>query len=52
LNKNAVEEFKSELALELDRKEEFPLELYRKAAKLGFTSIFPVRVWWARLRAS
>jgi len=43
--KNAVrdfceKEFKPELALELDRKEEFPLELYRKAAKLGFTSMF------------
>ena len=33
-------EFKPELALELDRKEEYPLELYRKAAKLGFTSMF------------
>ncbi|MEM2947729.1 MAG: acyl-CoA dehydrogenase family protein [Candidatus Bathyarchaeia archaeon] len=45
--KNAVrefceKEFKPELALELDRKEEFPLELYKKAAKLGFTSMaFP-----------
>ena len=43
--KNAVrefceKEFKPELALELDRKEEFPLELYHKAAKLGFTNIF------------
>ncbi|MEM2281217.1 MAG: acyl-CoA dehydrogenase family protein, partial [Candidatus Bathyarchaeia archaeon] len=42
--KNAVrefceKEFKPEIALELDRKEEFPLELYRKAAKLGFTSM-------------
>lgn len=41
--KNAIKafcekEFKPELALELDRKEEFPLELYKKAAKLGFTS--------------
>src|SRR4030042_87189 len=35
-------EFKPELALELDKKEEFPLELYRQAAKLGFTSLsFP-----------
>lgn len=35
-------EFKPELALELDKKEEFPLELYKKAAKLGFTSMsFP-----------
>ncbi|MEM3703612.1 MAG: acyl-CoA dehydrogenase family protein [Candidatus Bathyarchaeia archaeon] len=45
--KNAVKEFcekefKPELALELDRKEEFPIELYKKAAKLGFTSMaFP-----------
>jgi len=35
-------EFKPELALELDRKEEYPIELYRKAAQLGFTTIhFP-----------
>ncbi len=45
--KNAVrefceKEFKPELAQELDRKEEFPMELYKKAAKLGFTSMaFP-----------
>ncbi len=32
-------EFDPELALELDRKEEYPMELYRKAAKLGFTSL-------------
>ena len=32
-------EFTPELALELDEKEEFPLDLYRKAAKLGFTSM-------------
>jgi alkylation response protein AidB-like acyl-CoA dehydrogenase len=43
--KNAVrefceKEFKPELALELDRKEEYPIELYKKAAKLGFTSMF------------
>jgi len=31
-------EFKPELALELDKKEEFPMDLYKKAAKLGFTS--------------
>ena len=42
--KNAVrefcdKEFKPELALELDRKEEFPMELYKKAAKLGFTGM-------------
>ena len=35
-------EFTPELALELDRKEEYPMELYKKAAKLGFTSMrFP-----------
>jgi alkylation response protein AidB-like acyl-CoA dehydrogenase len=45
--KNAVrefcqKEFKSEEALEFDKKEEYPLELYKKAAKLGFTGmIFP-----------
>ena len=45
--KNAVrefcqKEFKPELALELDRKEEYPMELYKAAAKLGFTSMsFP-----------
>jgi len=45
--KNAVKdfcqkEFKADMALELDKKEEYPLELYKKAAKLGFTSIvFP-----------
>ncbi|MGQ9538384.1 MAG: acyl-CoA dehydrogenase family protein [Candidatus Bathycorpusculaceae bacterium] len=35
----AEKEFTPELALEYDQKEEFPLELYRKAAKLGFTSM-------------
>ena len=34
-----AKEFKPELALELDKKEEFPLELYKKAAQLGFTSM-------------
>jgi alkylation response protein AidB-like acyl-CoA dehydrogenase len=35
-------EFKPELMLEFERKEEFPMELYKKAAKLGFTSMrFP-----------
>jgi len=35
-------EFKPELALEMDKKEEFPLDIYKKAAKLGFTSMsFP-----------
>ncbi len=33
-------EFKPELALELDKKEEFPLKLYKSAAKLGYTSMF------------
>lgn len=32
-------EFKPELALELDKKEEYPMELYKKAALLGFTSL-------------
>ncbi|MEM2947160.1 MAG: acyl-CoA dehydrogenase family protein [Candidatus Bathyarchaeia archaeon] len=35
----AEKEFTPELALEYDQKEEFPMELYRKAAKLGFTSM-------------
>lgn len=34
-----AKEFKPELALELDKKEEFPMELYKQAAKLGFTSL-------------
>ncbi len=35
-------EFRPEIALELDRKEEYPLEIYKKAAKLGLTCIsFP-----------
>jgi len=33
-------EFNPDYALELDRKEEFPMELYRKAAKQGFSSLF------------
>ncbi len=42
--KKAVEEFckkefTPELALELEEKEEFPMELYKKAARLGFTSL-------------
>lgn len=32
-------EFTPELALEYDQKEEFPMELYKKAAKLGFSSM-------------
>jgi acyl-CoA dehydrogenase len=45
--KNAIKEFctkefKLELAMECDQKEEFPLELYKKASQLGFTSLsFP-----------
>jgi alkylation response protein AidB-like acyl-CoA dehydrogenase len=35
----AEKEFTPELALEFDQKEEFPMELYRKAAKLGFTGM-------------
>jgi alkylation response protein AidB-like acyl-CoA dehydrogenase len=35
-------EFTPELALEFDKKEEYPMALYKKAAKLGFTSMrFP-----------
>ncbi len=35
-------ELTPELALEFDKKEEFPTQLYKKAAKLGFTSMrFP-----------
>ncbi len=33
-------EFDPDLALELDRKEEFPIALYKKAAKQGFSSLF------------
>jgi alkylation response protein AidB-like acyl-CoA dehydrogenase len=33
-------EFNPELALELDRKEEFPSKLYRKSAKQGFPCLF------------
>ena len=45
--KNAVKEFcqnefKLDMALELDKKEEYPMDLYKKAAQLGFTSMaFP-----------
>jgi alkylation response protein AidB-like acyl-CoA dehydrogenase len=45
--KNAVKdfcqkEFKPDMALELDKKEEYPLDLFKAAAKLGFTSMsFP-----------
>jgi len=33
-------EFNPDIALELDRKETFPIELYKKAAKQGFPSLF------------
>jgi alkylation response protein AidB-like acyl-CoA dehydrogenase len=45
--KNAVrdfcqKEFKPEMALEFDKKEEYPLDLFKAAANLGFTSMsFP-----------
>jgi acyl-CoA dehydrogenase len=45
--KNAVrdfcqKEFKPEMALDLDKKEEYPLDLFKAAARLGFTSMsFP-----------
>ena len=32
----ATKEFDSDLAYELEKKHEFPLEIYKKAAKLGF----------------
>ncbi len=35
----AEKEFTPELAREYDRKEEFPMELYRKAAQLGFIGL-------------
>ncbi|MDH5634385.1 MAG: acyl-CoA dehydrogenase family protein [Candidatus Bathyarchaeota archaeon] len=34
-----TKDFTPELALEYDQKEEFPMELYKKAAELGFTSM-------------
>ncbi|MCS7121038.1 MAG: acyl-CoA dehydrogenase family protein [Archaeoglobaceae archaeon] len=38
----ASKEFKKEIAEELDRKEEFPFELHKKAASLGFIGVhFP-----------
>lgn len=38
----ASKEFKKEIAEELDRKEEFPFELHKKAAQLGFIGVqFP-----------
>lgn len=40
VRKFCEKEFNPDYALELDRKEEFPLELYKKAAKHGFSSLF------------
>jgi alkylation response protein AidB-like acyl-CoA dehydrogenase len=40
VRKFCEKEFNPDLALELDRKEQFPMELYRKAAKQGFPSLF------------
>jgi acyl-CoA dehydrogenase len=39
VRKFCEKEFDPDYALELDRKEEFPMELYRKAAKQGFPSL-------------
>ena len=35
----AEKEFTPELAREYDKKEEFPMELYKKAAQLGFVGL-------------
>lgn len=40
VRKFCEKEFNPDYALELDRKEEFPMKLYRKAAKQGFPSLF------------
>ncbi len=40
VRKFCEKEFNPDYALELDRKETFPIELYRKAAKQGFPSLF------------
>jgi len=40
VRKFCEKEFNPNYALELDRKEEFPMNLYRKAAKQGFPSLF------------
>jgi len=40
VRKFCEKEFNPDIALELDRKEQFPMELYRKAAKQGFPSLF------------
>ncbi len=38
--KFCIREFDQDLAMELDRTEVFPMKLYRKAAKQGFSSLF------------
>ena len=40
VTKFCKKEFNPDIALELDRKEAFPMELYRKAAKQRFSSLF------------
>jgi alkylation response protein AidB-like acyl-CoA dehydrogenase len=40
VRKFCEKEFNPDIALELNRKEQFPMELYRKAAKQGFPSLF------------
>jgi len=40
VRKFCEKEFNPDYALELDRKEEFPMNLYKKAAKQGFPSLF------------
>ena len=40
VRKFCEKEFNPNYALELDRKEEFPMELYQKSAKQGFPSLF------------
>jgi alkylation response protein AidB-like acyl-CoA dehydrogenase len=40
VRKFCKKEFNPDLALEYDRQEKFPMELYRKAAKKGFSSMF------------
>ena len=40
VRKFCEKEFNPDYALELDRKEEFPMKLYRKAARQGFPSLF------------
>ncbi len=40
VKKFCEKEFNPDLALELDKKEKFPIELYKKAAKQGFPCLF------------